>query len=580
MLLKKISALVLFYALSVGATAQESRIVRGNVTDGTNPLPDVRIALSGKQGAGTYTDSEGNYEITAEAGDLLEYTYTGMKDYLVRVEEVTRYLNLVMVPDIEELDEVTVTRSRRKSQQDLALEYATSPRILKTAFGYLDADTAPAQVIMIDQERILPVAICILDVIRNQFPGVRTTGNCQEGGDVIFRGAGSIGSQRVGIYDVDGLVFQQAPLWIDVSQIKRMALISSIAYTARYGAVGGGGVVVINTISGNPQFDRALDPMRLRNNYVKEPALGSRAVASSEPTYLSALREAGTSEEARTVYSRYAPQYRPSPYFYLDAYRHFYAVRGETEFADQLIRANKRAFEGNAPLLKALAHTYQEQGRYAEALEVLKEVFILRPNYSQSYQDLAGAYRDAGAYEKAAAMYARYKYLVDENFLLPSEDFSKIIQHESDNLLQLHGSKIGANSRKIISDPFVQNTTRIVVEWNETEAEFELQFVNPEGQYHIWKHTFAENEDRIIDEKMTGYAMEEYIVDSSLPGLWEINVRYNGNKSLTPTFLKVTTYFNYGERDQTRQVRTFRLTLKDNWQQLMSVNNPGVSRIR
>ena len=56
----------------------------------------------------------------------------------------------------------------------------------------------------------------------------------------------------------------------------------------------------------------------------------------------------------------------------------------------------------------------------------------MRPNYSQSYQDLALGYRDARAYDKSAAIYARYKYLVDENFLLPSEDFSKIIQHESD----------------------------------------------------------------------------------------------------------------------------------------------------
>ena len=41
---------------------------------------------------------------------------------------------------------------------------------------------------------------------------------------------------------------------VDVDQIKRMALISSVAYTARYGAVGSGGVIVINTISGNTQM--------------------------------------------------------------------------------------------------------------------------------------------------------------------------------------------------------------------------------------------------------------------------------------------------------------------------------------
>ncbi|MGB5654587.1 MAG: hypothetical protein WBM56_12225 [Robiginitalea sp.] len=569
-----------FLTFALGLMAQEMRTVRGSVTDGTNPMKDVAIAVQGKQDVRTFSDADGKYEIQAEVGDLLEYSYTGMKDYLVRVEEVTRYMNLVMIPDVQELDEVTVTESRRKSQQDLALEYAGNSRILKTAYGYLDADTAPAQVRMLDQNSILPVALCILDVIRNQFPGITTTGNCQEGGAVIFRGGGSVSNQRVGIFDVDGLVLQQVPVWIDVNQIKRMALISSVAYTARYGAVGSGGVVVINTITGNPQMNKIVDQARLRNNYIKEPALDGAAVAYSEPTYMSAFRESTSFEDAQTVYSRYEAQYGSSPYFYLDAYKHFYQTLGETEFADQIIRENNRVFEKNASMLKALAYAYQEEGRYEKALEAFKEVFIMRPNYSQSYQDLSLGYRDAGAYDKAASIYARYKYLVDENFLLPSEDFSKIIQHESDNLLKLHASQIGANAKKIVSDPFVQNTTRVVVEWNETEAEFELQFVNPEGQYHNWKHTYAENEDRIIDEKMAGYSMEELIIDNALPGLWELNVRYDGNKSLTPTYLKVTTYYNYGERDQKKQVNTFKLTLRNNWQKLLSINNPGVSRVR
>jgi tetratricopeptide (TPR) repeat protein len=576
----KFTIAIVFMMVSVGLVAQESRTVRGSVTDGSNPMQDVMIAIQGQQEVRIFTDADGKYEIQAEIGDLLEYSYTGMKDYLVRIEEATEYLNLVMIPDVEELDEVTVTRSKRKSQKDLSIEYENNPRIIRTAFGFVDAETAPGRVMMLDQDRILPVALCILDVIQSRFAGVRTVGNCQEGGAVIIRGPGSVGNPRVGIYDVDGLILTDVPVWIDVSQIKRMAIISSMAYTARYGAIGSGGVIIINTLSGNPGNDALVDQARLRNNYLKEPALDGAAVASSEPTYMSAFRETNSFEDAKTVYTRYAAQYGSSPYFYLDAYHHFYQTLGETEFADGIIRDNYRIFDKNAAMLKALAYSYQEESRYDKALETLKEIFILRPNYTQSYQDLAAGYRDAGSYDKAAAMYARYKYLLDENFLIPSEDFSKIIQHESDNLLQLHAAQIGANSKKIQTDPFVQNTTRVVVEWNETEAEFELQFVNPEGQYHNWKHTFAENEDRIIDEKMTGYSMEEHIIDNALPGLWEVNVLYDGNKSLTPTYLKVTTYYNYGERDQKKQVNTFKLSLKNNWQKLLSINNPGVSRVR
>lgn len=571
--------LSLGFFLITGLQAQEMRSVKGTVTDGQNPMKDVRIEVQGKN-AQTFTDTDGKYEIQAAVGDLLKYSYTGMKDYIVRVEDVTRFLNLIMIPDVEELAEVTVTGSNRKSQQDLGIEYATNPRIIRTAFGYLNADTAPGKIRLLSEEDINPIGLCILNVIRNRFAGVWTTGDCQQGGDVIIRGPGSVSNQRVAVYDVDGLILRDAPIWLDINQIKRIAIVSSIAYSSRYGALGNGGVVIINTIAGNPQDPKIRDQARLRNNYYKGDALDGEAIRNDLPTYLTELSQTTSFEAAREVYNTYEGRYRSSPYFFLDSYRHFYDQLGEENFADEVISSNLGRFEGNAVLMKALAYLYQEQGRYGKALELYKEVFILRPQYSQSYMDLANAYRDARQYDKAARMFFRYKYLVDENFLVASEDFSKLLQHESDNLLKLHVRDVGVDIDKILTDPFVENTTRVLVEWNDTEAEFELQFVNPEGQYHTWKHTYADNEERILDEKMKGYAAEEQIIDRALPGQWKINVKYLGNKSLTPTYLKVTTYYNYGERDQQKQVRTFKLMVKDVWQELLTLNNPGVSQIR
>ena len=119
---------IAFLMLGLGLVAQEMRTVRGSVTDGTNPMPDVEIAVQGRSDVRTFSDADGNYEIQAEVGSfkVLLYRYEG---YLVRVEEVTRYMNLIMIPDVEELEEVTVTRSRRKSQQDLAIEDAGIPRL-------------------------------------------------------------------------------------------------------------------------------------------------------------------------------------------------------------------------------------------------------------------------------------------------------------------------------------------------------------------------------------------------------------------------------------------------------------------
>ncbi len=568
---------LLFFAIALAA--QETRLVQGTVTDGAQPLKDVRVQVQGSE-TQAFTDADGKYEIRSGVGSLLQYSYNGMRDYFARVEEGTSYLNLMMIPDVEELPEVTVTGSKRKSQQDMAIEYGTNPRIIRTAWGYLDADRAPGQVRIMDQEDILAIGLCILDVIQNRFAGVRAVGNCQEGGDIIIRGPGSIGNARVAIYDVDGLILTQAPIWLDVNQIKRLAVVSNMAYTARYGAIGGGGVIIINTISGNPQGKMNTDLARLRNNYYKGEALGEAAIQNDLPTYLTELQEATTFDAAREVYNRYAGPYRSSPYFFLDAYRHFYDALGEAAFADEIIEANISRFEGNAALLKALAYSYQEQGRAEKALELYKDIFILRPQYGQSYQDLAVAYREMRFYDKAAGMYARYKYLIDENFLVESQEFSRIVQNESDNLLKVHGNQMGMDVGKIKSDPYVENTTRVVVEWSETEAEFELQFVNPQGQYHTWKHTYVDNEERLLVEKLQGYSMEEHIIDNALPGLWQVNIKYLGNKSLTPTYLKVTTYYNYGERNQRKEVRAFKLALKNTWQKLLTINNPGMASVR
>jgi hypothetical protein len=48
-------------------------------------------------------------------------------------------------------------------------------------------------------------------------------------------------------------------------------------------------------------------------------------------------------------------------------------------------------------------------------------------------------------------------------------------------------------------------------------------------------------------------------------------VRYLGNKSLTPTYLKVTLYDNYGTTAQRREVRVFKLSLKDVNQRLFTL---------
>jgi hypothetical protein len=81
------------------------------------------------------------------------------------------------------------------------------------------------------------------------------------------------------------------------------------------------------------------------------------------------------------------------------------------------------------------------------------------------------------------------------------------------------------------------------------------------------------NADRIKEEKTKGYSCEEYLLDGSLEGTWQVNLKYLGNKSLTPTYLKATLYYNYGTTSQRKETKVFKLQLKNVYQELFKVQN-------
>lgn len=610
--MKKIVILFLLVA-PICFGQQQTKTIQGRITDGRSPISDVTISIAdGNQQ--TTSDAQGRYRIQANVGDVITYSYVGLKKVEIQVEDVTRILNTVMVPDVNQLEEVIVLGSNRKSQKELALEYKVNKRLIRTAYGYMNADTSPGLIRFLEGEEINNVALCILDVLRNEFPGVRVVGNCtgafgqslggqltnitgQVGseeivlpgtlltvsgpnssatGKVFVRGSNSITNPRAAIFDVDGQIFTDAPIWIDVRNIKRLAVLNNFATTTLYGNIASGGVVVINTITGNPKSKKITDFARLRNNYISEKVLTREEIQKNEPKYLRELKGASSKQAALQAYEQNKKIYSSSPYFVLDAYRSLYDTWKDAEKADEIIASNQFLFDKNPVLLKALAYLYQEQGRKEKALEVYKEVLRLRPNYAQSYLDMANAYRDVNNPKQAAGMYTRFQYMVDSGLIQPDTTvFMPLFEREYNNLLYLNKNAVvdrqKASSLYVAEEEF--EGTRLVFEWNDSEAEFELQFVNPGDQYYTWKHSLADNSRLISLEKASGYSVAEYLLDGSLPGEWDVNLKYLGNKSLTPSYLKVTIYQNYGTRSQNKEVRVYRLQLKEANQGLFRLNN-------
>ena len=75
--------LTLFLALVVQISFAQERTISGTVSDETGPLPGVTILKKGTK-TGTETDFDGNYSIKAKTGDVLVFSFVGMK----KVEKV------------------------------------------------------------------------------------------------------------------------------------------------------------------------------------------------------------------------------------------------------------------------------------------------------------------------------------------------------------------------------------------------------------------------------------------------------------------------------------------------------------
>lgn len=578
--MKRIASILVLFITVLGSAQEVQNKIKGMVTDGTSPIKNVSISVEGsKDAARMKTNHEGRYEVMAQPSDVLIFEYGGLQSIEIVVEDVTRILNIEMYPKVEELDEVVVKGSNRKSQKELQAEYATNKNLIKTAFGIIDKETAGGNVRFRYGNEINDVAICILDVVRNEFPGVRAVGNCSVGGFIVVRGANSITNDLRAIYDVDGQIFTDTPIWIAPAAIERIAVLNSLGLATRYGSIGAGGVIVINTkVDVKNASNKIFDKARLRNNLYQNDAIGSIVQKENLPKYLKELYASADIAVAKATYENNRLLYRNSPYYFVDSYAYFKSV-GADKFAKKIFTDQQYLFEENPVYAKALAYQLDAHGEAESSKDVYENIFTIRPNYAQSYRDLANSYRLAGNYKKSASMYARYNYLLEEEFLKSdSVGIQPIIEREFDNLLALENDKLFEESKLIVrSDKYLDfEGTRLFFEWNDSEAEFELQFVNPEKHFYVYNHTQESNPQRIKDGKLMGYSSEEFLMDGSLPGTWQVNINYKGNKKLEPAYLKVTTYYNYGELSQKEKVEVFRLGLKNVNQKLFTIKNAGI----
>lgn len=244
--------LTLLLAFVVQFTFAQDKTVSGNVTDSDGlPLPGVNIVVEGTTN-GTQTDFDGNYSISASAGQVLLFSYIGQKDER-RTVAAGNTINVQMSEDAQALEEVVVTALGIQKEKK-ALGYAVSE------VDETQLESRPTG----DLGRVLNGKASGLQ-INNQ------SGLAGSGTNVVIRGATTFAGSNQALFIVDGVPFNsdtQAAdvngqnfaasagstsrfLDLDPNSIESVNILKGLAAATLYGTQGRNGVVLITTKGGS-----------------------------------------------------------------------------------------------------------------------------------------------------------------------------------------------------------------------------------------------------------------------------------------------------------------------------------------
>tara|TARA_B100000579_G_scaffold63332_1_gene46714 strand:- start:1911 stop:3932 length:2022 start_codon:yes stop_codon:yes gene_type:complete len=504
------------------------------------------------------SDFEGFFKIKADINDILSINYLGMIEKQLFIEDLEdKYI--LLKTDAQILDQVTITGT-----SDLSDEVETSyGKKKKKSVGYSTST--------ITSEDISPGAVTIVDAIRGKFTNVQVAYN-QDGAatgnkaQIYVRGGTlSINNSAAAIFDVEGLIYNEVPDFIDPQQIESITLLRSMGATNRYGSQGRGGVFLIKMKSLSRKVQRLLNTLKVKGNDYKEQ-IPSIAFDSLKPYYINDYEAVESLGEAKNQFlSLSKGVYELSVVFHIESFNYFKNI--DKEFAISILKSIAKKAKDNPKALKTIAYHLEKIGDFQTAKIIYQRLLSIRPMDEQSYRDLVLIYKENHDYELAASLYDLIlnNKLKNVNMLGLQETVVNEAAHlywtKFDNLSQTDfplktlKKYVPKNDWKNFGYDY-----RIIFDWNDPAVEFNVQFVDPKNKYYNWSHTVLDDKDLLEDELNYGYNTEEFIIEKSDRGKWIINIEnYSIQDESNPTYIKYTVFKNYGRPNEIKKTEVINL---------------------
>lgn len=233
--------LTLFLAFIVQISFAQEKTISGTVSDETGPLPGVSVLKKGTK-QGTETDFDGKYAIKAKTGDVLVFSFVGMKTVEKTVGASSK-VDVILEND-NVLEEIVVTGYKKESRTEI------TGSVTKVGSELLKSVVTPSV------EQALQGNVSGLNV-------AAASGTPGAVANIRIRGISSINAGNDPLYVIDGVPIVNDNLGVNAAystmsplsainsdNIESITVLKDASSTAKYGARGANGVVIITTKDG------------------------------------------------------------------------------------------------------------------------------------------------------------------------------------------------------------------------------------------------------------------------------------------------------------------------------------------
>lgn len=565
--MKKFVIMCLFLITSLTLLAQnkKSQNISGKVTYLNIALPNVNIIVNNNEQV-TESDEKGNYLIKANIGDVITYSYVGFETITILTEDITCVLNIEMVVKANDLEEIVIKSKNKDS------DYDKSKQRFSTSKGLVNQEAVGYSVVYVGGNKIDLIYASLTEALDGRVAGVRLD---PSNGKLAIRTKTSIFYDAPVLWDVDGVIFTDEPP-INFASIENIFILKSLAATNLYGSIGAGGVIVITTKTG-ALINSIEEKKNIAKQYTNKTIYNNDAFVISEKEMWNSnktiiLKGFNNKQKA---FDYYQNNIQPQPESFSETIkiaRFFNAYYKDRDISINILNELLIKYQKNPEIVKAIAYQIDNLNANMEAEKIYEKVFKLRPAYAQSFRDLANVYIKNNKFKRAWRMYMGYML---QQKVVSEQKINELLFNEMEWLYYNRKNQAG------IKESFVPNNTisefrkdiRLIFEWNTSEAEFNLEFVNPDKQSYLFEHNLISNKELIENEKKTGYSSKEFFIDDLGAEEWLINITYLGNKKPEPTFFKVTIYNNWGSPDQSESIHVFNFEKERDKFQLFKLTN-------